>query len=90
MGISFLDAQSDLYMSVTLPNLIIATVGGGTGKGTQKECLESLGCAGSGEAHKLAEIIAGCVLAGEISIAGAHAARDFAQAHNRLGRNRPQ
>jgi hydroxymethylglutaryl-CoA reductase (NADPH) len=76
-------------MSVTLPNLIVGTVGGGTGKGTQRECLELIGCSGSGKVEKLAEIIAGCVLAGELSIAGAHAAHDFAQAHSRLGRNRP-
>jgi hydroxymethylglutaryl-CoA reductase (NADPH) len=84
-----LTPEGDLYISVTLPNLIIATVGGGTGKGTQRECLEILGCAGSGQVNRLAEIIAASVLAGEISIAGAHAAGDFAQAHEKLGRNRP-
>jgi len=84
-----LTQAGDLYMSVTLPNLIIATVGGGTGKGTQRECLELMDCFGAGKVNKLAEIIAATVLAGEISIAGAHAAKDFAQAHNNLGRNRP-
>jgi hydroxymethylglutaryl-CoA reductase (NADPH) len=84
-----LTAEGDLYLSVTLPNLIIASVGGGTGKGTQREALELLGCVGTGKVGKLAEIIAGTVLAGELSIAGAHAAGDFAQAHDRFGRNRP-
>lgn len=85
-----LTPSGDLYISITLPNLIIATVGGGTGKGTQKESLELMGCAGSGKVHRLAEIIAASVLAGEISIAGAHSAGDFAQAHDKLGRNRPK
>jgi hydroxymethylglutaryl-CoA reductase (NADPH) len=91
-GLTVMDLtpEGDLYVSVTLPNLIIATVGGGTGKGTQREALEILGCAGGGKVNRLAEIIAASVLAGEISISGAHAAGDFAQAHDKLGRNRPK
>ncbi len=89
LTVTDLTPEGDLYISVTLPNLIIATVGGGTGKGTQRECLEILGCLGSGKVNRLAEIIAASVLAGEISISGAHSAGDFAQAHDKLGRNRP-
>ena len=61
----------DLYASVCLPNLIVGTVGGGTGTPTARECLALLGCDGKGTAPKLAEIAAGLVLAGEISIAAA-------------------
>ncbi|WP_292486653.1 hydroxymethylglutaryl-CoA reductase (NADPH) [Methanohalobium sp.] len=81
----------DLYCSVTLPSLLVGTVGGGTGIGTQKDCLDLLGVAGSGHppgsnAKKLAEIIASSVLAGEISLIGAQAAGHLARAHAELGR----
>lgn len=80
-----------LYCSVTLPSLNVGTVGGGTRIATQQECLNMLGVAGTGEppgtnARKLAEIIAAAVLAGEISLAGALAARHLAKAHAELGR----
>lgn len=79
----------DLYASVTLPSLTVATVGGGTGLGTARECLEMLGCAGAGHAPKLAEIAAATVLAGELSMAGAIASGEFVEAHEIYGRNRP-
>ena len=67
----------------------MATVGGGTGLGTSRECLEMLGCAGSGGAGKLAEIIAATILAGELSMGSAIASEEFVQAHEAYGRNRP-
>jgi len=79
----------DLYASVTLPALTVATVGGGTGLGTGRECLEMLGCAGQGKAAKLAEIVAATLLAGELSMAGAIASGEFVDAHETYGRNRP-
>jgi hydroxymethylglutaryl-CoA reductase (NADPH) len=79
----------DLYASVTLPALTVATVGGGTGLGTARECLEMLGCAGAGNAPKLAEIAAATVLAGELSMGGAIASGEFVAAHETYGRNRP-
>ncbi|MFZ3168660.1 MAG: hydroxymethylglutaryl-CoA reductase (NADPH) [Candidatus Methanoperedens sp.] len=80
-----------LYCSVTLPSLNVGTVGGGTRIATQQECLNMLGVAGAGEppgtnSRKLAEIIAAAVLAGEISLVGALAARHLAKAHAALGR----
>jgi hydroxymethylglutaryl-CoA reductase (NADPH) len=54
----------DFYVSITLPSLILATHGGGTGLPTQRECLEILGCTERGSVGKLAEIVAGTVLAG--------------------------
>jgi len=77
------------YYSVTLPSLIVATYGGGTGLPTQRECLELLGCYGSGGVHKLAEIVAATVLCGEVSLGAAVVAGDWVAAHERLGRNRP-
>ena len=81
--------EGDLYASVTLPALIVATVGGGTGQGTARECLNLLGCAGSGGALKLAEITAATLLAGELSMGGAVASAEFVAGHERYGRNRP-
>lgn len=80
--------QGDLYVSVSLPNLIVGTVGGGTHMPTAKECLSMLGCVGDGTAPKLAEICAATVLAGEISIIGSMSAGDFTQAHANYGRKK--
>ncbi|MEO5931434.1 MAG: hydroxymethylglutaryl-CoA reductase [Candidatus Kapaibacterium sp.] len=80
--------DGDLYVCVTLPNLIVGTVGGGTGLPTQRECLELLGCRGDGTARKFAEICAATILCGEISIVGAIAAGDFAKAHALFGRRK--
>tara|TARA_B110000503_G_scaffold142925_1_gene241658 strand:- start:5658 stop:6824 length:1167 start_codon:yes stop_codon:yes gene_type:complete len=80
--------NGDYYLSITIPSLIIATFGGGTGLPTQKECLELLGCSGAGKVHKLAEIIGATVLAGEISLMSAVLAGDWVTSHDALGRNR--
>ncbi len=80
--------NGDYYWSITLPALIVATVGGGTGLPTQRECLEILGCAGPGKVRKLAEICAAVVLAGEVSLASAVLAGDWVSSHEQLGRNR--
>ena len=81
--------NGDFYWSVTLPSLIVATYGGGTGLATQRECLEMLGCYGSGKVHKFAEICAAVVLAGETSLVAAIIHGDWVEAHEKLGRNRP-
>jgi hydroxymethylglutaryl-CoA reductase (NADPH) len=80
--------EKDLYFSITIPSLIIASYGGGTSLGTQKECLEMLGCYGKDKVMKLAEIIAGVVLAGEISLASAISSSDWVSSHEQYGRNR--
>ncbi len=79
----------DLYYAITLPSLIVATYGGGTGLPTQRECLETLGCYGTGKARKFAEIVAATVLCGELSLGAAVVAGEWVNAHERLGRNRP-
>jgi hydroxymethylglutaryl-CoA reductase (NADPH) len=83
-------SDGDLYASVTLPSLTVATVGGGTGLGTSRECLAMLGCADSGHAAKFAEIVAATLLAGEISMGAAIASGEFVEAHETYGRNRPR
>jgi hydroxymethylglutaryl-CoA reductase (NADPH) len=81
--------EGDLYASVTLPSLTVATVGGATALGTGRECLAMLGCIGAGRAPKLAEIFTATVLAGELSMAAAIGAGEFVTAHEKYGRNRP-
>ena len=90
-GIVYVDLldNGDLYWSITLPSLIVATYGGGTGLGSQRECLEIMDCYGNGKALKLAEICAATVLAGELSLASAVLAGDWVESHDKLGRNRP-
>ena len=81
-------ADGDFYVSITLPSLIVATHGGGTGLPTQRECLQILGCAERGSVAKLAEITAGTVLAGELSLASAISSLDWVSSHEHYGRNR--
>ena len=71
-----------------LPAIICATYGGGTGLPTQRECLEMLGCYGTGKADKLAEIVAAVVLAGDVSLTSAVLAGDWVTSHEAMGRNR--
>ena len=77
-----------LYLSITLPALIVGTHGGGTALPTQRECLDMLGCTGPGTARRLAEIVAATVLAGELSLASAISSLDWVSSHERYGRNR--
>ena len=74
--------NGDLYGSVTLPSLIVGTVGGGTSLPTQRECLELMDCYGDGKANKLAEIMAGVVVAGELSLAAAISSLDWVSSHD--------
>ncbi|MCC3153767.1 hydroxymethylglutaryl-CoA reductase [Hymenobacter sp. BT770] len=80
--------DGDLYISITIPSLIVATHGGGTGLATQNECLEMLGCVGRGTVRKFAEIVAGVVLAGELSLGAAISSSDWVSSHEQYGRNR--
>jgi hydroxymethylglutaryl-CoA reductase (NADPH) len=81
--------NGDYYVSITIPSLIVATYGGGTGLATQRECLEMLDCYGEGKVHKFAEIVAATVLCGELSLGSAIVAEEWVDAHDLYGRNRP-
>jgi hydroxymethylglutaryl-CoA reductase (NADPH) len=83
-----LTPEKDLYISLTIPSLIVGTYGGGTNLATQRECLEIIDCYGKGKVHKLAEIIAGASLAGELSLAAAISSLDWVSSHEQYGRNR--
>ena len=79
-------AEGGLYAAVTLPNVIVGTVGGGTRLPSQRACLEILGLAGPDRARAFAEVAAALALAGELSITAALAAGQFTEAHHRLAR----
>jgi hydroxymethylglutaryl-CoA reductase (NADPH) len=81
--------DGDYYYSVTIPSLIVATYGGGTGLATQRECLEMLGCYGTDNVRKFTEIVAATVLCGELSLGSAIVAEEWVEAHDLYGRNRP-
>jgi len=88
VGVTRFEPAGDggLYASVTLPNLIVGTVGGGTGLPSQRACLDIMRVAGQGQARAFAEIVAAVALAGELSITGALAAGHFTRAHQDLAR----
>ena len=88
VGITRMETNSDgnLYVAVTLPSLIVGTVGGGTNLPTQRECLELINCHGEGKARSFAEICCAVALAGELSIASAMSVDHFTKAHENLGR----
>ena len=90
VGVTRFEVKDDgaLYASVTLPNLIVGTVGGGTGLPSQRACLDILGLAGEGKARAFAEVTAALALAGELSIIGSICAGDFARAHKSLSRRK--
>ncbi len=92
VGVTRLEVEPEgegfLYACVTLPNLIVGTVGGGTGLPSQKACLDVVGLAGAGNARAFAEVCAALVLAGELSITAALSADQFTKAHARLARGR--
>ena len=78
--------SGDLYTSVTLPNLMVGTVGGGTRLPSQRACLDILGLSGPDSSRALAEICAALCMAGELSIIGALCAGHFTRAHQSLAR----
>lgn len=81
--------NGDYYFAVTIPALVVATYGGGTGLPTQKECLDVLGCYGKGKVNKFAELVAATVLCGELSLASAIVSDQWVSSHDQFGRNRP-
>lgn len=78
----------DLFCSVTMPNILVGSVGGGTGLPSQSAGLNILGLKGNGKGAALAEVAAALCLCGEISIVAAIAAGDFTRAHENLARHR--
>lgn len=70
--------KQSLYASMTLPSLIVSTIGGGTRLPSQGACLDLIGAKHSNE---LACVLAATCLAGEVSFYGAIVADEFDAAH---------
>ncbi|MEM9249660.1 MAG: hydroxymethylglutaryl-CoA reductase [Pseudomonadota bacterium] len=89
MGITRMEARGDdLFCSVTMPNILVGSVGGGTTLPSQTAGLNILGLKGAGKGAALAEVTAAICLCGEISIVAAIAAGHFTRAHKTLARQR--
>jgi NADP-dependent 3-hydroxy-3-methylglutaryl-CoA reductase len=83
------EVEEGIYASILIPTLILGTVGGGTDLPNQRDYLDLMGCAGPDRGARLAEIVAGFALALDLSTGAAVSGGQFADAHERLGRNRP-
>lgn len=92
VGITTTEVQGeDLYVSVSLPDLMVGTVGGGTGLATQNEALTLLGVSGGDNgknSERFAQIVGGAVLAGEISLLASLSEGSLTRAHQRLARGK--
>jgi hydroxymethylglutaryl-CoA reductase (NADPH) len=87
--LEFKKVKEGLSAKLTLPNLVIGTVGGGTHLPKQSQALELMGCHGPGKVERFARLIAGFALGLEISTSAAIVSGEFAKAHEKLGRNKP-
>lgn len=89
VGVTRMERRGDdLWCSVTMPNILVGSVGGGTGLPSQSAALNILGLKGEGHGAGLAEVAAATCLCGEISIVAAIAAGHFTRAHESLARKR--
>ncbi|KAK2450559.1 3-hydroxy-3-methylglutaryl-coenzyme A reductase [Trifolium repens] len=83
----------DLHISVTMPSIEVGTVGGGTQLASQSACLNLLGVKGASKdspganSRLLATIVAGSVLAGELSLMSAIAAGQLVKSHMKYNRS---
>jgi hydroxymethylglutaryl-CoA reductase (NADPH) len=80
--------EGDLYGSVTLPNVVVGTVGGGTTLPDQSGYLKSIGLPIEKSANALAELAAALCMAGELSLAASICFGNFTRAHRTLARRR--
>ncbi|GFQ00255.1 3-hydroxy-3-methylglutaryl-coenzyme a reductase 1 [Phtheirospermum japonicum] len=83
----------DLHISVTMPSIEVGTVGGGTQLSSQSACLNLLGVKGASKespgsnSQLLATIVAGSVLAGELSLMSAISAGQLVKSHMKYNRS---
>lgn len=89
LGILQLDELNDgLYLSLSIPALVIGTIGGGTHLPGPRAVLELMNCCGKGKLERFAKLIAGFSLSLEVSTLAALASGQFARAHQKLGKNK--
>ena len=80
--------EGGLNVSIRLPGLEVATVGGGTTLPYARSWLSLMGCAGGGKVYRFAQIVAAATLALEISASAAMAtagSENFFRAHHERG-----
>ncbi|XP_057469749.1 3-hydroxy-3-methylglutaryl coenzyme A reductase 1-like [Actinidia eriantha] len=83
----------DIHISVTMPSIEVGTVGGGTQLASQSACLNLLGVKGASKespgsnSRLLASIVAGSVLAGELSLMSAISAGQLVKSHMKYNRS---
>ncbi|KAA8514728.1 hypothetical protein F0562_017907 [Nyssa sinensis] len=83
----------DLHVSVSMPSIEVGTVGGGTQLASQSACLNLLGVKGASKespgsnSRLLSTIVAGSVLAGELSLMSAIAAGQLVKSHMKYNRS---
>jgi len=80
--------EAGLNVSIRLPNVEVATVGGGTAFPYAASWLRLLGCQGPGKVYRFAQIVAAATLALEISASAAMAtagSENFYRAHFERG-----
>lgn len=83
----------DLHVSVSMPSIEVGTVGGGTQLASQSACLNLLGVKGASKdlpgsnSRLLASVVAGSVLAGELSLMSAIAAGQLVKSHMKYNRS---
>jgi hydroxymethylglutaryl-CoA reductase (NADPH) len=75
-----------LYLSLTLPNINMGTIGGGTYLPAQQEARYLIGQREL-STEELVAVTAGACLAGELSLLASFCTNDLAKAHQQLGRN---
>ncbi|PPS02078.1 hypothetical protein GOBAR_AA18586 [Gossypium barbadense] len=85
--------EKDLHISMTMPSIEVGTIGGGTQLASQSACLDLLGVKGAtkelpgANLRLLAKIVAGSVLAGELSLMAAIASGQLVQSHMKYNRS---
>jgi hydroxymethylglutaryl-CoA reductase (NADPH) len=80
--------EGGLQVSIRLPGLEVATIGGGTTLPYARQWLELIGCAGAGKVYRFAQLVAATTLALEISASAAMAtagSAEFFRAHHERG-----
>lgn len=89
------DDGESLHVSVTMPSVEVGTVGGGTHLPAQAGCLDICGVRGAAReegstpgdhSRKLAQIVGGAVLAGELSLLAALTTNQLVQSHMKHNR----
>ena len=80
--------EHGLQVSIRLPGLEVATIGGGTTLPYAQKWLDLIGCAGAGKVYRFAQLVAAAALALEISASAAMAtagSAEFFRAHHERG-----